>query len=33
MDAVFFPRCVRDRRVFEQEGWHFEADNKEVGRG
>ncbi len=33
MDAVFFPRCVRDRRVFEQEGWHFEADNKEVRGG
>lgn len=30
LDAVFHPRCVSDRRVFEQEGWHYEADNKEV---
>ncbi|GLC71241.1 hypothetical protein PLESTF_001094000 [Pleodorina starrii] len=29
LDAVFHPRCVSDRRVFEQEGWHFELDNKE----
>lgn len=30
LDAVFHPRCVSDRRVFEQEGWHYELDNKEV---
>ncbi|KAG2444514.1 hypothetical protein HXX76_001261 [Chlamydomonas incerta] len=29
LDAVFHPRCVSDRRVFEQEGWHYELDNKE----
>ncbi|EFJ46930.1 hypothetical protein VOLCADRAFT_81738 [Volvox carteri f. nagariensis] len=29
LDAVFHPRCVSDRRVFEQEGWHFELDSKE----
>ncbi|GFR50856.1 hypothetical protein Agub_g13138 [Astrephomene gubernaculifera] len=29
LDAVFHPRCVADRRVFEQEGWHFELDSKE----
>ena len=33
LDAVFHPRCVSDRRVFEQEGWHYELDNKEVGGG
>lgn len=29
LDAVFFPRCISDRRVFEQEGWHLELDEKE----
>lgn len=29
LDAVFFPRCVKDPKVFEQEGWHFELDNPE----
>ncbi|KAG2493609.1 hypothetical protein HYH03_008126 [Edaphochlamys debaryana] len=29
LDAVFHPRCVSDVKVFEQEGWHLEADNKE----
>ena len=26
MDAVFHPKCVTDRRTFEQEGWHYELD-------
>lgn len=29
MDAVFHPRCIKDKRVFEQEGWHLELDSKD----
>lgn len=29
LDAVFFPRCISDPKVFEQEGWHFEMDSPE----
>jgi len=29
LDAVFHPRCIKDQRVFEQEGWHYELDNPE----
>ncbi|GIL59935.1 hypothetical protein Vafri_14588 [Volvox africanus] len=28
LDAVFYPSCVSDRRIFEQEGWHFELNSK-----
>ncbi len=28
LDAVFSPRCIRDERVFRQEGWHIEPDNE-----
>ncbi|MCR4754568.1 MAG: insulinase family protein [Lachnospiraceae bacterium] len=27
LDAVFFPRVYRDRRIFMQEGWHFEMED------
>lgn len=27
MDAVFFPNCVRDEQVFQQEGWHYELND------
>eukprot|EP00210_Caulerpa_lentillifera_P002178 g2092.t1 len=29
LDAVFFPNCVNDPRIFAQEGWHYELDNKD----
>ncbi|KAK9286762.1 hypothetical protein L1049_015166 [Liquidambar formosana] len=27
LDAVFFPRCVEDFQIFQQEGWHYELNN------
>ncbi|KAK7405816.1 hypothetical protein VNO78_07426 [Psophocarpus tetragonolobus] len=27
LDAVFFPKCVEDVQIFQQEGWHFELDD------
>ncbi|KAL4419647.1 hypothetical protein ABPG77_000544, partial [Micractinium sp. CCAP 211/92] len=30
LDAVFHPNCVEDPRIFAQEGWHYELDDKEV---
>ena len=33
LDAVFHPRCVRDVKVFEQEGWHYELEDEKVGSG
>lgn len=27
LDAVLHPKCVSDRRTFEQEGWHLELDD------
>ncbi len=27
LDAVFNPLVVQDKRIFEQEGWHFEEDS------
>lgn len=27
MDAVFCPNILKDRRIFEQEGWHYELDS------
>lgn len=33
LDAVFHPKCVEDPRIFAQEGWHFELDDKEVRGG
>lgn len=27
LDAVLHPRCVNDKKTFEQEGWHLELDN------
>ncbi len=27
LDAVFFPRVYKDKRVFMQEGWHFELED------
>lgn len=29
MDAVFHPNIYRNRRIFEQEGWHYEFDADE----
>jgi hypothetical protein len=29
LDAVFHPRCLEDPKVFQQEGWHFELDEKD----
>jgi presequence protease len=26
MDAVFHPNCIKDPRIFAQEGWHYEAE-------
>ena len=30
LDAVLHPNCIKDPRIFAQEGWHFELDNPEV---
>jgi Zn-dependent M16 (insulinase) family peptidase len=27
LDAVLHPRCISDKRTFEQEGWHLELDD------
>ncbi|KAK7308213.1 hypothetical protein VNO77_41813 [Canavalia gladiata] len=27
LDAVFFPKCVEDFQIFQQEGWHFELND------
>ncbi|MGP1589867.1 MAG: insulinase family protein [Oribacterium sp.] len=27
MDAVLHPNCLRDERIFRQEGWHYELEN------
>ncbi|GMH34188.1 hypothetical protein BSKO_02022 [Bryopsis sp. KO-2023] len=29
LDAVFFPKCLSDRMIFEQEGWHYELDSED----
>lgn len=29
MDAVFYPVMKKDRRIFMQEGWHYELENAE----
>eukprot|EP00238_Polyblepharides_amylifera_P009616 CAMPEP_0196574836 /NCGR_PEP_ID=MMETSP1081-20130531/4451_1 /TAXON_ID=36882 /ORGANISM="Pyramimonas amylifera, Strain CCMP720" /LENGTH=1082 /DNA_ID=CAMNT_0041892963 /DNA_START=123 /DNA_END=3371 /DNA_ORIENTATION=+ len=28
LDAVLHPACINDRQVFEQEGWHYELEDK-----
>ena len=27
LDAVYHPKCIEDRQVFEQEGWHYELND------
>ncbi|CAA0807546.1 Presequence protease 2-chloroplastic/mitochondrial [Striga hermonthica] len=27
LDAVFFPKCVEDIKIFQQEGWHYELND------
>ena len=27
LDAVFKPNVVKDKRLFMQEGWHYELEN------
>lgn len=29
MDAVFYPNIYRERKIFEQEGWHYELEDKD----
>ena len=29
LDAVFFPRIYKEPKIFQQEGWHYELDNKD----
>jgi Zn-dependent M16 (insulinase) family peptidase len=29
LDAVLYPKCVRDEQTFQQEGWHYELDKPE----
>jgi len=29
LDAVYHPRCIQDEKTFEQEGWHYEMDEKD----
>lgn len=31
LDAVLHPNCVKDPRIFAQEGWHLELDSPQVG--
>ena len=31
LDAVFYPQIYSERRIFEQEGWHYEAESREKG--
>ena len=30
LDAVLHPKCIEDPRIFAQEGWHYELDDKTV---
>jgi len=30
LDAVFFPRVLNDKRVFMQEGWHYELESQDA---
>lgn len=29
LDAVFYPNIYKEERIFKQEGWHYELENKE----
>ena len=29
MDAVFYPNAVKNDKIFKQEGWHYEIENKD----
>lgn len=29
LDAVFHPKCIENERTFEQEGWHYELNDKD----
>lgn len=29
LDAVFFPNIYKEEKIFKQEGWHYELENKE----
>ncbi|MBE5960131.1 MAG: insulinase family protein [Lachnospiraceae bacterium] len=30
MDAVFYPNIYKGKEIFEQEGWHYELENKDA---
>ena len=30
MDAVFYPNAVKNDKIFKQEGWHYEIENKDA---
>ena len=30
MDAVFYPNIYKERKIFEQEGWHYELESKDA---
>ena len=29
LDAVFHPECLTNPQIFQQEGWHYELDDKD----
>lgn len=30
LDAIHYPRCLTDRQIFEQEGWHHDLNSTDV---
>ncbi len=30
LDAVFYPNIYKEKKIFEQEGWHYELENPEA---
>lgn len=30
LDSVFFPKCKTDKKIFMQEGWHYEINDNEL---
>ncbi len=30
LDAVFYPNIYREKKIFEQEGWHYELEDREA---
>ena len=30
LDSVFYPNAIKDDKIFKQEGWHYEIENKDA---